>query len=435
MVLPIVQRELRTAAKLKATYYGRLPGPAVAMFIILGVLINVREVMLVKNFNFLYFIISGILFLTAMAAGLRTSDAISSEKRNETLGLMFLTDLKGKDIILGKLVSNSTFDLYSLLAAAPVLYMTSFFGAIEWVNIVFTIVCLVNTMLLSSSIGLFVSCISFHQRKATSTTIGLLLVLAILLPGIAEAWRREPLLPISLDFLNLFSPGFAFGMTTPTARGLSTNYFWGATLVQFCLAILLLCISSFALPHLWQIKAPKEPWWRRMMRTLLHGSDAQKKCRRFRLLKLNPILWITTRNRLEVLMPWWLILFFGVIGFVVARKQGITGRNLIPVAIAELVVLNMIFLVGIGTLASRWLLQDRQTGALDLIVATPIEVATITKGIWTAVRRQYLPPLVLLLVVEVTIWCIMLQFISSRRQDLIDGTIIVTTLLILLHIG
>ena len=58
----------------------------------------------------------------ALATGLfLTSDCVSEEKRDGTLGLLFLTDLRGYDVVSGKLLASSLRGFYALLAVLPVL--------------------------------------------------------------------------------------------------------------------------------------------------------------------------------------------------------------------------------------------------------------------------------------------------------------------------
>src|SRR5260370_3617695 len=45
-----------------------------------------------------------------------TADCLSEEKREGTLGLLFLADLKSYDVVLGKLIATSTHSVYGLLA-------------------------------------------------------------------------------------------------------------------------------------------------------------------------------------------------------------------------------------------------------------------------------------------------------------------------------
>lgn len=105
--LPIVERELRVAARNRATSRGR-----VAVVLIAGVMVSFMLLTAgagARNagggmFQFL----SVLAFLYCLFEGTRlTADCLSEEKREGTIGLLFLTDLKGYDVVLGKLVSTS----------------------------------------------------------------------------------------------------------------------------------------------------------------------------------------------------------------------------------------------------------------------------------------------------------------------------------------
>src|ERR1044071_9279281 len=51
-----------------------------------------------------------------LAPILLTADCVSRERREGTLGLLFLTDLRGIDVILGKLAAKGIVPMYCLLA-------------------------------------------------------------------------------------------------------------------------------------------------------------------------------------------------------------------------------------------------------------------------------------------------------------------------------
>src|SRR4051812_11079678 len=106
MVLPVVERELRVAARRRVTYRTRLIA-AVAMLV--GFVIAEAEFVNTnqnasRHGEALFQVFAWLAFGFAALAGLvGTADCVSSEKREGTLGLLFLTDLNGYDIILGKL--------------------------------------------------------------------------------------------------------------------------------------------------------------------------------------------------------------------------------------------------------------------------------------------------------------------------------------------
>src|SRR2546427_1220740 len=121
---PVVERQMRVAARLPSTYWIRgmvaLAGVTVVLLIWLGSLSSpsgVREIgRMVFDVN------SGlILGFSCLAGVFLTSDCLCSEKRDGTLGLLFLTDLSSWDVILGKLAATSAVAAYAILAIVPTL--------------------------------------------------------------------------------------------------------------------------------------------------------------------------------------------------------------------------------------------------------------------------------------------------------------------------
>ena len=101
--LPIVDRELRLAARRRTTYLARI-GTAALVILIFGGLQLTQAFRLGPFFTAgqtQFFVLKWLGFLFACSAGVfLTSDALSEEKREGTLGLLFLTDLNGFDVVL-----------------------------------------------------------------------------------------------------------------------------------------------------------------------------------------------------------------------------------------------------------------------------------------------------------------------------------------------
>src|SRR5262245_48487127 len=101
-LLPIVERELRVAARQMKTYRARMATAGVFLLLLMWMLwmtpgrsrFNSRDA---------FETMAWVAFCWCLLAGiLRTADSLSQEKRENTLGLLFLTDLKGYDVVLGK---------------------------------------------------------------------------------------------------------------------------------------------------------------------------------------------------------------------------------------------------------------------------------------------------------------------------------------------
>src|SRR2546421_2321533 len=180
-LLPVVERELRVAARKRSTFWIRIAAALVALLIAGGVLVLT---MVIPGFGRaglgkgLFAILTWISLAAALSAGLFfTSDCLSEEKREGTLGFLFLTDLRGYDVAGGKLLATLMRGFYALLAVLPVLAITLLLGGVTGAQFWKTSLALLNALFCSLAAGLFVSAISRDSQKALAATLFLLLVL------------------------------------------------------------------------------------------------------------------------------------------------------------------------------------------------------------------------------------------------------------------
>ena len=76
-------------------------------------------------------VLAWLAFPFVVLEGLRhTADSLSQEKREGTLGLLFLTDLKGFDVVLGKFFALSLTSFYALIALIPALAIPVLLGGV-----------------------------------------------------------------------------------------------------------------------------------------------------------------------------------------------------------------------------------------------------------------------------------------------------------------
>src|SRR5207249_7315885 len=122
--------------------------------------------------------------LYCLASGVRlTADCLSEEKREGTLGLLFLTDLKGYDVVFGKLAATSIAGFYGLMAIFPILAVPLLLGGLSYGEFWRGVLVVVNTFLFSLATGVFVSAVSRSARKAMALTFALLFLFAVILPA------------------------------------------------------------------------------------------------------------------------------------------------------------------------------------------------------------------------------------------------------------
>src|SRR5260221_7066041 len=131
--LPIVERELRVAARALNTFWVRLVAVVVAVVIGGGVLLlsSAAGRDPFQLGSVLFGTLAWLAFLAVCTAGLFfTSDCLSEEKREGTLGLLFLTDLRGHDVVFGKLAATSLKTFYALMSIFHVLAISLLLGGV-----------------------------------------------------------------------------------------------------------------------------------------------------------------------------------------------------------------------------------------------------------------------------------------------------------------
>ena len=99
-----------------------------------------------------------------------TADCLSAERREGTLGLLFLTDLTPLDVALGKLAATSLHACYALLAAFPVLALPLLLGGVTGAEFARVLLVLAVTLFLSLAAGLCVSAVNRETRNAMGGT-------------------------------------------------------------------------------------------------------------------------------------------------------------------------------------------------------------------------------------------------------------------------
>ena len=119
--------ELRAGARQKATYRIRWITPLVFCGLLAWLIWafnGFRAPQIFRAYSILIFLYCLILGTA------RTADCLSSEKREGTLGLLFLTNLNAPEIIGGKWCSNALGAAYGLFAIFPLLALQMLIGGV-----------------------------------------------------------------------------------------------------------------------------------------------------------------------------------------------------------------------------------------------------------------------------------------------------------------
>ena len=282
--LPIVERELRAAARLPATYRNRWLGAGVVT--LLAVIM-----MLFAGWTMAPSLMGGVMFRTlaylalvfCLLEGVRkTADCLSQEKREGTLGLLFLTDLKGYNVVLGKLAATSLNSVYGLVSILPVLALPLLMGGVtmeEYWRVVFA---LLNILFFSLCVGMCVSSFSVREQQAAAGTFFVLL-LTCAIPLVTLLQSIAPL-----------SPLYAFHASFDSHYRSESNGYAESLAATQIWSWLLLIVASLATPRSWQERETVSAG--RRIRPETERVRLRRAARRAEMLESNPILWLTARR-------------------------------------------------------------------------------------------------------------------------------------------
>lgn len=429
--LPIVARELRVASRRRGTYLGRI-GAALVPVAVAGFWLPV----LASQFNvsqgkLLFSVLSTLAFAYCLLAGTRsTSDCLSGEKRDGTIGLLFLTTLKGYDVILGKLVSSSLNAFYGLLAAVPVLSLALLLGGVTLGEVGRTALLFLNTLFFSMAAGIFVSTLSRNDRRAMFATACVILLVCggpyglaagyTLVKGIGIGQGPQSILALS-DVL-LASPIFAFTILRSSfvAPTLARDFFQ-SILATHLLSWFLLALASLIVPRVCRERPPGQTGlrWLAFRNRWSYGRADKRRLFRRKLLDINAFYWLAARDRIKAYYVWFFVAAMGGIWCWSAwiMKSFIFGWDVS----FWILVLTFLFLkVWLASEVCTRLVEDRTSGAFELLLSSPLNLKEVAHGQALALRRQFGWPVLALLGLT---YFLMLSALRSPHAGLTDAEI------------
>lgn len=388
-VLPIVGRELRVASHRANTWWLRCGSAAVAL--LLGLLIyssySASPVQLGRS---MFTGLSIFMLVLALLSGIfLTSDAISSERRGGTLGLLFLTPLRPLDVMLGKLASSSLGMAYGLMAIFPLLFLPLLLGGVTGAETARLCLVILVSLFLSLAMGLRVSVKASNSTHAAMTTFALMSMIA-LLPFLIElvGWL---VFRVSLNthLIMGISPAYSLKYSgNAFSTALTGDIFWRAIGIQILSSVLLI---ASACRHLGR-------HWRSLPTHAIAGNSVERVARpqrrRLRLTSYaNPYRWLMERQwvasgwlRIFRLVVW--LTWLGVTVAILFDSQANFGR-LLMTALICVFALHMLLGLELACESTRPLQEHHQSGALEQVLTTPLEPRWIISGAADALSTRY----------------------------------------------
>lgn len=379
-MVSILHREMRLVSKRRWTFIGRIL-TTVLGFLLCLVLVFASSGQggaIVFNtlafFSFAFCLIQGVR---------RASGMITEEKREGTLGLLFLTPLKPRDIIGGKFFSVAIPMIQPLLAFLPVLSISILLGGTTWGELLRSILVLGSVLVLSISTGLFVSSWSRDTNHSGRRTL-LLLLAAVFIPVIFGRGILDP--------LRYFTPWTAYRTISDPGYRVNGEDFWLSIITTNAFSLLALLGATFFLPRRFEEKEIAQIKTPALDRKFSQAERAA-------ILDRNPGEWLAVRSSIGRVKIWIMngamLVFGGVAIYLTTDPISFGGAG---IAFVPLAAGSLILILPLASQSSYPLSDARRSGAIDLLVSTPLNPSSLIKGQITALLRQFGPPFLILFV-------------------------------------
>jgi ABC-type transport system involved in multi-copper enzyme maturation permease subunit len=410
---PVITRELKTASRRRETWLLRVVFTVgIGLAFGFGMLLPHVSPRERGQAVLICLVVCG--YVLSLSAGpYLTADAVASEKRAGTLGLLFLTPLAGWEIVAGKIMTHSLQVGYALLAGFPLFFLPQLVGGVIWDEVTRILVVLILTLLLSLTCGLFWSTIAVEARTAVLATIACLVMFTLVpwlgifistlmsapLSRASALVIASPMTPLVFAFESPYRIGRALGWRPISGASI----YWTSAGFSLLLSMAFLSASGWLLPRVWRRFEARG--------SAASPSDDEAGSARAKLQKgllrfeRAPLLWLAARSLAEP--HWWKPLRGAVLLFFVAMLcVSATNSRSEPGFVAAFCAVYALHLATriqfALTATERWH-DDRKSGALEILLVTPVSDVDVIRAHHASVKRAFRPALMGLLGLNVVL--------------------------------
>ena len=347
------------------------------------------------------------------------ADCISRERREGTIGLLFLTPLRARDIVMAKGLAHGLRSLTLWLAALPIMSLPFLLGGVGWREAVWS--AQVNFCCLCGALGaaLLASCLSKQWLRAQVLACILAVTFATVffyLLGLTvlklSFMTRTPWAQRAGEMTNdlimqagvqvgtgyLGDWGMMFEEFHKLGRGERWLYGGAGMMAVSLLALwLIIVFAAWRLRAVWQEQAPsarQQRVWAALSTPIVGASFLRRWLRRK--LEHNPVGWLETRSWTGRTVMW------GWFATVVTIYASGLPRNFGYRAFYNLQhLMAMLLLIGMAVSSAASFQRERESGVMELLLVSPMTEWQIIGGRVRSIWGQFLPALGLLLIVWV----------------------------------
>ena len=407
-VLPVIARELRASARQPFTYYLRVLGVTALLLasLLFGLYFGFEPALGSRLFAALHSTLFGAIWVLVPVL---TADCISRERREGTLGLLFLTPLKGTDIVVAKGLVHGLRAMTLWLAVLPVLTVPFLMGGVSGSEAALSALMNANAMCWALAAGLLASAWTREWMRALLGA-ALLASAFLLLLCAAAGWFLLQAVSASrpLQFEISWDRALATGLFVfaNMSQDWSNSLRWLApgkrfmaigqtTAVSLLMLVVAVLVAGAKIRRSWQEEPPskRRVWLERTFCTPVLWLAFFRRWMR-RKLERNPIGWLEQRTWSGRLVTWgWFAVLISIYSVVLTDRGLFQDANQLQAMMAWLLAGSM------AMSAAGSFRRERESGVLELLLVSPLGESQIIAGRLGGLWSQFAPAVGLLLAV------------------------------------
>jgi len=335
------------------------------------------------------------MMIVVLMGPITAGGSIAEERRENTLGLLFLTDLRPGGIAFGKFFSAATFMLQLLLVGTPVLFSGVILGGVELDQTLHVFAIIVSTALAAIAIGLCAGTLTestvgsiFVALFATGAVLVLPILGAALLGGVVARMTGSPLPGQVATLIYEVNPFVALDAEL-VAGG--SDLWWRSVALCCGIALVALVLAGFRLGALRRASTPRQG--------TVGGAAKRFKRKRPPYSEVkNPVYEMELRHASGTLERVLRVAIYVGGPLAAAATPALVWIDdaFAGIMLMVYVMLGMFLGLVVGVVAAMSLGQEREDGTLELLLTTSMRPYNIVNGKVVAIgRRLGLPFLVL----------------------------------------
>jgi hypothetical protein len=175
--------------------------------------------------------------------------------------------------------------------------------------------------------------------------------------------------------------------------------YWGPLLASQMFGWLLLALASRALPHRWQERSAAGESRGRLGRWIWRqkAGPAQRARAREQLLPVNPVLWLMSSESGLRRIAWMIVWVWGAMVLLVTLYWPNNGGASVYLSLYGVSPFGFLLKWLFALQACRFFVEARRSGALEMLLCTPLTSRDIIRGQVLALRNSFLWPIASLL--------------------------------------